>query len=142
MKYFILLFLFSSVALINAQTISDKNKIEILKVLEGQRICWNNGDLAGYMEGYWKSDSTRFIGKNGIKYGWDATFEAYKKGYPTKESMGILTFKIISLELANEYVAFMIGKWDLDRKDKAGGHFTLLWKKIDGKWVIVADHSS
>ncbi len=142
MKYFILLIIFFTATVISAQTISDKDKSEILKVLEDQRICWNNGDLTGYMEGYWKSDSTRFIGKSGIKYGWAATFEAYKKGYPTKETMGILTFKVISLELTNEYTAFMIGRWDLDRKDKTGGHFTLLWKKMNSKWVIVADHSS
>ncbi len=142
MKNIILLIAFFAASTINAQTISDKDKTDILKVLEDQRICWNNGDLAGYMEGYWKSDSTRFMGKNGIQYGWNATYESYKKGYPNKEAMGILTFKVVSLELMNETTAFMIGRWDLDRIEKAGGHFSLIWKKVNGKWVIATDHSS
>ena len=44
--------------------------------------------------------------------------------------MGILTFKVVSLELMNETTAFMIGRWDLDRIEKAGGHFSLIWKKL------------
>jgi hypothetical protein len=137
---FVLVFVATSI--INSQILSDIDKTDILKVLEDQRICWNNGDLAGYMEGYWKSDSTRFIGKSGVQYGWNATFESYKKGYPNKEAMGILTFKVISLEPINETSVLMIGKWDLDRKEKAGGHFSLIWKKVNGKWVIATDHSS
>lgn len=142
MKYFFLLCVLIANTSIISQALPAKDETEILKVLEDQRMCWNNGDLDGYMRGYWKSDSTRFIGKSGIKYGWTATFESYKKGYPDKESMGILTFNVISLEPANDTTAFMIGKWALDRRDKAEGYFSLIWKKIKGKWFIVTDHSS
>jgi hypothetical protein len=41
--------------------------------------------------------------------------------------------------------AFVIGKWFLNRqagKGNLGGCFTLLLKKMKGKWVIVSDHSS
>lgn len=142
MKNFVLLIVFFAASVINSQILSDKDRADILKVLEDQRICWNKGDLTGYMEGYWKSDSTRFIGKSGIHYGWNTIFESYKKDYSKKETMGTLTFKVISLEPVNEKTAFMIGRWDLDRKEKAGGHFSLIWKKVNGKWVIATDHSS
>ena len=121
---------------------SAKEEREILNVIENQAKAWNNGSLEGYMEGYWKSDSTRFMRKNGISYGWNETFESYKKGYPDKETMGTLTFKVISLEKLNGNSAFMIGKWDLDRKEKVGGYFSLIWKKINGKWLITTDHTS
>ncbi|MHB8906336.1 MAG: YybH family protein [Melioribacteraceae bacterium] len=140
-KYILLTALIFAVSL-KAQTIADDDKTAILNVLEQQRICWNKGDLAGYMRGYWKSDSTRFIGKSGIKYGWNATFESYKKGYPNKEMMGTLIFKVISIESLNPKSVLMIGKWDLDRKEKTGGYFTLIWKKINGEWLITTDHSS
>ena len=140
-KYFLLVILISAISL-KAQTLSDNDRTAILNVLEQQRISWNNGDLTGYMKGYWKSDSTRFIGKRGINYGWNATFESYRKGYPNKEAMGTLIFKVISLESLNKNSVFMIGKWDLDRKEKAGGYFTLIWKKINGEWFITTDHSS
>ena len=108
-----------------------------------QQDAWNNFNIESFMEGYWKSDSLKFIGKNGITYGWDSTLENYKKIYPSKEAMGKLTFTIISLDLISDTSAFMIGKYHLKRKnDEPSGHFTLLWLKIDGKWLIVADHSS
>jgi len=56
--------------------------------------------------------------------------------------MGNLTFQVISLEALSNNTAFMIGKWDLDRKEKAGGYFTLIWKKLNGKWLITVDHTS
>ena len=27
-------------------------------------------------------------------------------------------------------------------RDTIGGHYTLVWQKIDGQWVIISDHSS
>ncbi|NMB81730.1 MAG: DUF4440 domain-containing protein, partial [Ignavibacteria bacterium] len=79
-----------------------------------------------------------------VQYGWKATLENYKKGYPNKEAMGYLSFEVISLEELGSNSAFMIGKWKLDYPDKPSveGHFTLLYKKITGRWLVVADHSS
>jgi hypothetical protein len=49
----------------------------------------------------------------------------------------------LTVETLSRKSAFVIGKWQLKRtSDNVGGHFTLLWKKISGKWLIVADHSS
>ena len=128
---------------IAAQSIQDKDRAEILKALENQRIAWNSGDLEVYMMGYWQSDSLMFVGKRGVQYGWNATLENYRKGYPTKEAMGNLTFEVISLEGLGTDAAFMIGKWKLDYPDKSvEGHYTLLYRKINGKWLVVADHSS
>jgi len=139
---FFILFFVSFVAA--AQLIPEKDRAEIYKALEDQRVAWNKGDIEGYMSGYWNSDSLRFIGKKGIQYGWKATLENYRKGYPTKEAMGNLTFDVISLEWTGDNAAFMIGRWKLDYPDRssAEGHFTLLYRKINGKWFIVADHSS
>ena len=143
MRIIFLIVLFISLIIINAQPLSEKNRFEILQVLEKQRISWNEGNINAYMEGYWKSDSLRFIGKSGITYGWEATLERYKKAYPDKETMGTLKFEVISLEAINAATAFMIGKWGLERKrDSVSGHFTLIWKKINDKWLITTDHSS
>ena len=126
-----------------AQNIKNADRDAILKVLEDQRIAWNSGDIEGYMQGYWKSDSLRFVGKNGVRYGWNETLSSYKKGYPTKTEMGSLTFNVISLEPFSETSAFMIGKWSIARAENSvSGHFMLIWKKIAGKWLITADHSS
>jgi ketosteroid isomerase-like protein len=135
----IILLLFSCVHLL-AQ---DQGMPSIRKVLAQQQLDWNSGNLDAFMQGYWKSDSLKFISSRGINYGWQATLDGYKKGYPTTEAMGKLTFTIISIEKLSKKSAIVIGKWHLQRiKDEPQGHFTLLWKKIEGRWVIVADHTS
>ena len=116
---------------------------EIKKVLYDQQVAWNNGDMEEYMKGYWNSDSLVFIGKSGPKYGWKNTLENYKKSYPDKRMMGVLSFDILKVEQLSNEAAFVIGKWKLVReKDEPQGCFTLLFKKINGTWFIVTDHSS
>jgi ketosteroid isomerase-like protein len=125
----------------NAQT---KDEQRILSILDTQTKFWNAGDLENFMKGYWKSDSLMFIGKSGVTYGYNNTLENYKKGYPTKDAMGILKFTILKVEKIAGDAYFVVGKWHLTR-EKVGnveGHYTLLFRKIKGEWVIVADHSS
>lgn len=143
MKHILLLmFLASTIA--GCQSADPNQEAEkILKLMKDQEECWNNGDLECFMTGYWKSDKLVFIGKSGPKYGWKTTLENYQKSYPDSRAMGQLTFEILSIDITSANSAFVIGKWNLDRADgNLNGHYTLLWKKIDGKWVIVADHSS
>lgn len=124
-----------------AQSKADKEKI--LSLMETQRTCWNKGDLDGFMQTYWKSDSLMFIGKSGVTYGWQPTMDNYKKGYPDKAAMGYLTFGIKKVDFLGKDVAWVLGSWHLKReKDEPKGYYTLLLRKIDGQWKIVADHSS
>jgi ketosteroid isomerase-like protein len=120
-----------------------QDKQAILKVLETQRQAWNRGDIESYMRGYWKSDSVMFIGKAAPIYGWQSTLDRYKKAYPDKAAMGQLTFDIIQVKVLDSNNAFMLGGWHLQReKDAPGGYFTLWFRKINGEWKIVCDHTS
>jgi len=120
-----------------------KAEAAIRQMLGKQEAAWNNGDLDKFMIGYWESDSLLFIGKNGPTYGYRKTLANYKKGYPDTAHMGKFTSTIISLKKITRNNYFVLGKWFLQRSvGNAGGHYTLFIKKIKGKWLIVADHSS
>lgn len=114
----------------------------VVKNMKTQELAWNEADIAGFMKYYWKSDSLKFIGSKGITYGWQKTYDNYVKGYPTKEAMGILTFTIKEATQLSETSIYVIGQWQLNKEKPTGGYFTLLWKKINNEWVIVADHTS
>jgi ketosteroid isomerase-like protein len=115
----------------------------IVKLMTDQQTAWSNGDIEGFMQGYWKSDSLMFIGKRGPAYGWQTTLNNYKKTYPDKAAMGKLTFRIDKVELLGKQDAFVMGAWSLAReKDNPGGYFTLWFRKIKGEWKIVCDHTS
>lgn len=120
-----------------------QDKKKILKVLDAQRLAWNNGDLDSYMQTYWKNDSLLFVGKSGATSGWQKTLDNYKKGYPNKKAMGFLTFDIKKVNFLSKEVAFVLGAWHLQREqDEPHGFFTLLLRKIKGEWKIIVDHSS
>lgn len=110
-----------------------------------QEEAWNKGDLDGFMNHYWKSDSLRFIGKSGLNLGWQKTLDNYKKSYQTKQEMGTLKFTNKSLDIVGEQTIFVVGEWELSRADSLGdlgGMYSLIWEKKSGVWVITTDHSS
>lgn len=139
-KIMIMFLLFMGTLRASAQ---NDDKILILNLLEDQRQAWNKGDIVEYMQGYLKSDSLLFVGKNGPKYGWDNTLANYKKSYPDQKAMGFLSFDIKEVRLISADHAFVLGAWHLKReKDEPKGFFTLILKEINGEWKVIADHSS
>ncbi len=84
-----------------------------------------------------------FIGKTGVTYGWSNTLKNYKKGYPDTAAMGKLTFTLIQVKKLSKEYYHVTGKWFLKRSiGDIGGHYTLLFRKINNHWVIISDHSS
>ncbi len=121
----------------------DKDQKEILDLLGRQTNAWNKADMDSFMVGYWQNDSLMFIGQSGITYGYKATSDNYKKTYSDTAKMGRLNFDILQVRRLSPEYYFVVGKWFLKRSvGDVNGHFTLLFRKINGRWMIVADHSS
>jgi ketosteroid isomerase-like protein len=120
-----------------------KDEADIRKILDSQTKAWNRGDIEGFMQGYWKSDSLLFIGKNGINRGWQRTLNNYKRSYPDTTVMGKLAFDIVLVKKLSAEYYYVVGKWMLKRSiGDLSGYYNLLLKKIRGQWLIIADHSS
>ena len=120
-----------------------KSETLIRQQLKKQTESWNQGNIEGFMETYWKSDSLLFIGNSGLNRGWQNTLNNYRKGYPDTAAMGKLAFDIIMVKKLSSKYYYVVGKWMLTRSiGNLSGHYDLLFRKIKGKWFIVADHSS
>ena len=138
-KIFLSLFIFTSFNAFAQST----DEVAIRKLMDEQTQAWNRGDIESFMKGYWENDSLMFIGKSGITYGYSNTLSNYKKGYPDTAAMGKLSFNIITVKRLSKEYYYVIGKWSLQRSiGNLSGHYTLLFKKETGRWVIIADHSS
>jgi len=112
-------------------------------VLEKQVAAWNKGDLEGYMQGYWKSDSLLFSSGGNNQRGWKATYEKYKKSYDTKAKMGTLKFSNLEFNILSKKAAWVFGSWELKREnDNPKGVFTLVMRKFEDGWKVVHDHTS
>jgi len=141
MKLFILLILLPLQVLFGQKS---KEQKEIENVLKTQMNLWNKGDIPGFMEYYEKSEDLKFINKNGITSGWNATLQRYLTAYPDQETMGNLSFDIKEIDVTAGKTAWILGKWKLARPQKGdvGGYFTILMKNSKGRWLIVRDHTS
>jgi len=153
MKYLFALSFFILTSCINNNETSkntfkstDSNEIEsIKKMLTDQQKCWNNGDIDGFMEGYWNSEELIFTSaKHMPAYGWQNTLERYKNSYPTKESMGELKFEFLNVKInSDSTTAQLKGCWELIRKeDNPKGEFWLDLKKFDDNWLIIKDSTT
>lgn len=115
----------------------------IRQIMADQATAWNKGDIDTFMKGYWNNDSLVFVGQSGLNYGYGPALANYKKGYDSPDKMGQLDFALLSIkQLAPDY-CFVLGKWHLKRKiGDIGGIFSLLFRKMGGRWQIVVDHTS
>jgi ketosteroid isomerase-like protein len=119
------------------------DEASIRQVMNTQVNAWNTGNIDGFMKGYWQSDSLRFINKAGITYGYNNTLSNYKKNYDSEAKMGQLSFSELNFTWLSPEYYFVTGKWFLKRTaGDVGGYYTLLFRKINGRWVIVVDHTS
>ncbi len=115
----------------------------VRQVLRDQEAAWNKGDLEGFMAGYWKSDSLQFMSPRGINRGWQATLDGYKKGYPDVAAMGTLQFEILQVTLLSPTNFLVTGRYHLTRASGSlDGVFTLIFKKANGRWVVMYDHTA
>jgi len=110
--------------------------------LNKQLIDWNAGNIDAFMQTYWQNDSLLFVSSPPI-YGWQTTLDRYKKHYPDTAAMGKLSFELLQLKQLSAEYYFAMGKWHLTRTvGDVAGVFSLLFQKINGKWLIIVDHSN
>jgi ketosteroid isomerase-like protein len=115
----------------------------IRQIMADQAAAWNKGNIDEFMKGYWNNDSLVFVGHTGLNYGYAKTLAGYKQRYDSPDKMGQLFFTLLSIKQLSPDYCFVLGKWLLKRKiGDVGGIYSLLFRKIDGRWQIVVDHTS
>ena len=121
----------------------DDTATAIKAVLNAQLECWNSGDLDGFMEGYWNSPELTFSSGGATRRGYAETIARYRKTYPTPEKMGRTEFSELEVTPLGDSAALVLGRWALSREeDPIGGNFTLVFREINGRWLIIHDHTS
>ena len=124
---------------------ASQQELDIVKVLLKQEAAWNQGDIDTFAQGYKNSPNIIFVTRD-VSRGYAGMVEEYKRDYPTKASMGTLTYSDIEVHTLDENYAVVIGKYHLDRSKKDGGNaegiFSLVFEKTDQGWKIILDHTT
>ncbi len=122
---------------------SDVIRAAVESVLRAQEEAWNQGDIDAFMEHYWKSDDLTFSSEGKTTRGWKATLARYRERYGTREKMGRVSFSGLEITPLGDSAALVLGQWKLDRESEpVSGNFSLVFRRIDDRWLIVHDHTS
>ena len=120
------------------------DRAAIAAVLVAQVAAWNRGDLAGYMDGYAKSEALVFTSGGNIRRGWNTAFDHYRAKYAADPAaMGKLGFEILSIDAIGSAGAVVLGSWVLtDSPSDGHGVFSVILERRPEGWRIVHDHTS
>ncbi len=118
----------------------------IRALLASSQTAWNRGDLVAFASYYEDSPDTTFIGNEVVRGGTQAILDRYRRRYPNREAMGILTFSEVEVRTLAPGVALTTGKYELKRTAAGGGgasgRFTLILRRTPAGWKIIHDHTS
>lgn len=119
-------------------------KAAIADVLDTQVEAWNRGDLETFMEGYWNSPDLVFTSGGRVQRGWQTTLDRYRAAYGERtETMGRLMFTDLEVHELERESAWVLGRWRLETDaETRGGVFSLVFRRIDGRWLIAHDHTT
>ena len=146
---FVLLLVMACAASPPVRRFAPMDTAAVTKVIEDQAAAWNRGDLAGYMEGYAKTDALVFTSGGKVRKGWQEAFAHYQKRYATDpkaggaRQMGHLVFGIMQVDAVGADAAVVLGTWKLTESANPGeGVFTLVFERRPEGWRIIHDHTS
>jgi len=117
----------------------------IRTVLTKQAADWNRGDLDAFAAGYKNSPDILFIGSS-ARRGYQGMIESYRKNYPNKSAMGVLSFTNVEVHPLDAHFATVIGNFHLERTTAGGGNadgfYSLVLEKTPAGWKIILDHTT
>jgi len=122
-----------------------QQELDVVKVLLKQESAWNRGDLDTFAQAYKNAPDTLFLSGT-VHRGFDNMLAEYHQNYPTKDSMGTLSFSALEVHPLGDTYAVCIGRYRLERSKKLGGTaeglFSLVLEKTADGWKIVVDHTT
>ncbi|MXW70612.1 MAG: nuclear transport factor 2 family protein [Acidobacteria bacterium] len=116
---------------------------DIRTLLERQSGAWNEGDLVRFVSDYLDSPRMRFVSGGSVRYGAGDVLDRYRRNYPDRAAMGVLTFTDLDVRVLSDEYVFVFGRYNLEREtDAPTGLFTLLFERTGDGWKISHDHTS
>ena len=111
--------------------------------LSASSDAWNRGDLEAFVDDYARDSTTTFVAGGRVQYGWDWIHGNYARWWDLESERDSLQFEdVAARSLGSDYL-LTTARFVLFRSDSvtASGPFTLVMKRIEGKWKIIHDQT-
>jgi len=132
-----------AVSTIPAQTRPDA-LADVKAALDAQVTAWNAGALDMAMSAYHDSPEMLWVNRGGIRKGFEPVRAAYRRDLGDRSRMGTYSYEPLHIERISRDCVYFVIKWkiELNGRTTMGGVSSLVWKRINRKWVIAAEHAS
>lgn len=119
---------------------ASREQLDVTKVVLAQEAEWNKGDLDGYLSHFKDAKDTEAV-LNGSVRGLDNIRGAYHTAFPSKDAMGTLEQREVTVRELGPDFALATGRYHLGRTKKNGGDaegtFTEIFEKTGKSWQLV-----
>ncbi|VAW37302.1 hypothetical protein MNBD_GAMMA01-1552 [hydrothermal vent metagenome] len=131
-----------------APTLANEDEQKILKIIQGIKYGWENGDGKPFRDTYLDFAGARYIESGGQNEGLDDLVTHHVE--PEKDALEYLSLNFANIEINFEKdFAWAIADTKVKGKvKKSGKEFdkkgfqTFLFRLVDGQWKVVHTHSS
>lgn len=128
-----------------ALTIPNLTEERVLKMLDDFTNSWNQGNLEEACEVY--ANDASFVSKSGYIRGKDKILERYRKAYPDRSAMGVLTLELLEFRRARPATDFRtpmataILRWTVEKDGEISSGYVMetYESRSWGEFVIVQD---
>ena len=139
--FFVILF---SVSLAQAQKAASDPLAEVKAVLDSQVTAWNAGEQNKAMSVYYESPEMLFVNRTGIRKGYEPIKASYQRAPVDRSRVGTYSYEPLHIERLSATCVFFVIKWKVEANGRStmSGVSSMVWKRINKKWVIAAEHAS
>lgn len=136
----------------------EKDLEEVRGLIQTQVAAWNRGDLEAFTSVY--ADDAAFLSPTGLTRGRAEVLERYRRRYPDRQTMGLLSLEPVEMRTAKGFELSMTGsarpsrvhgvsvvaKWRITypedpRKKPAEGLTLIVLRRTRDSWEIAQDAS-
>jgi hypothetical protein len=116
---------------------------EVRDIVREESRCWNEHNLNGYMDLFWRSPSLVATIDGEQLTGWDRLMAAYRNGYTDPNKMGSVSLERITTQQLDSEL-FRAMSW-FTLHQQTGDHpfvDSIILRRFPDGWKIVSAHSS
>jgi uncharacterized protein (TIGR02246 family) len=129
----------------NARDDEQSSAQQVYLLIMGQVAAWNSQNIEGFMAAYWRSPKLVYLDDGQQVYGWDQLYANYLNGFSDRSLMGYLEAQRVKVQMLEPDMAYVLLWWDMlmgRPRSKVVGTSTLVVRRLDNEWKIVASHTT